>query len=143
VSQFAKSVIVDSGALLALLAERDEHHRWATEQWKFIEPPIQICEAVISETSFLLKREDCDTDPLFAFLENVVFRIGFAAREHLSDIRALMHRYRNLPISFADACMVRMAELSPTAAIFTVDRDFVIYRKHGNRVISTLMPPHD
>jgi predicted nucleic acid-binding protein len=43
-------------------------------------------------------------------------------------------------MSLADACLVRMAEIFPGSKVLTFDRDFLIYRKHGNRVIPVLMP---
>jgi predicted nucleic acid-binding protein len=49
-------VIIDTGALLALLSERDLRHDWVKQQLATIEPPLFTCEAVISETSFLLNR---------------------------------------------------------------------------------------
>jgi predicted nucleic acid-binding protein len=52
----------------------------------------------------------------------------------------LMRTYRNVPISFADACLVRMSELHQNAPVFTLDRDFRIYRRHGRQLIETIMP---
>lgn len=141
VNRFAGSVIADSSALLALISEDVEHHDWAVAQWDLIDPPALLCEAVISEAAFLLKREGAETDALFEFLETGAFEIAFSVADHLHDVRALMKRYQNLPMAFADACIVRMAELNQNAIVFTLDSDFTIYRKHGNKVIPLLMPP--
>ena len=87
------------------------HHEWAVEQWKRLSPPLLTCEPVLTEAAFLLKREGRDTDPLFALLERGVIRIALAVQEEQADLRALMHRYRNRPMSLADACLVRLSEI--------------------------------
>ena len=51
-----------------------------------------------------------------------------------------MLRYRNRPMSLADACLVRLSELHTSGEVFTLDSDFRIYRRHGNRVIPLLIP---
>ena len=79
-------------------------------------------------------------DTAVALLERGVLRVGLAVEDQLADLRALMRRYRDRPISLADACLVRLAELHPGGVIFTLAADFRIYRRHGNKVIPVLMP---
>ena len=55
-----------------------------------------------------------------------------------ADLRALMRRYRNRPMSLANACLVRLSELQTDGEVFTLDSDFRIYRRHGNKVIPVL-----
>lgn len=86
------------------------------------------------------KREGRDADPLFALLERGVIRVALDVQEEQADLRALMRRYRNRPMSLADACLVRLSELETAAEVFTLDSDFRIYRRHGNKVIPVLMP---
>jgi predicted nucleic acid-binding protein len=43
-------------------------------------------------------------------------------------------------MSLADACLVRLSELHRDSTVFTLDSDFRIYRRHGNKVIPVLMP---
>jgi predicted nucleic acid-binding protein len=105
-----------------------------------LRPPLLTCEPVLTEAAFLLKREGRDTDALFALLERGVIRIALAVEEEQADLRALMRRYRNRPMSLADACLVRLSEIHTTAEVFTLDSDFRIYRRHGNRVIPVRMP---
>ena len=93
-----------------------------------------------SEAAFLLKREGREADPLFALLERGVIRIALDIEEEQADLRALMHRYRNRPMSLADACLVRLSEIQTAGEVFTLDSDFRIYRRHGNKVIPVLMP---
>lgn len=133
-------MLLDTGPLVTFLAAGLEHHSWVCEQWKRLRPPLFTCEPVLTEAAFLLKREGRETDPLFALLERGALRVGLAVEEQLADLRALMRRYRDRPMSLADACLVRLAELQPGSMIFTFDDDFRIYRRHGSRVIPVLMP---
>lgn len=98
------------------------------------------CEPVLTEAAFLLKREGQEADPIFELLSRGVIQVPLSVQEEVADIRALMHRYRNRPMSLADACLVRLSELHPHAELFTQDSDFLIYRRHGNKVIPVLMP---
>lgn len=134
------AVLLDTGPLVAFLADGIEHHEWVRAQWKRLSPPLLTCEAVLTEAAFLLKREGCNIDPVFALLERGVLRVGLEVEAELPDLRVLMHRYRDQPMSLADACLVRMAELHPNAAVFTFDADFRIYRRNGTKVIPLLMP---
>ena len=97
-------------------------------------------EPVLTEAAFLLKREARDADALFALLERGVIHVGLHVEEERADIRALMRRYRDRPMSLADACLVRLAELHEGGRVFTLDADFRVYRRHGNKVIPVLMP---
>ena len=69
-----------------------------------------------------------------------MIRIGISLQEEQADLRALMHRYRNRPMSLADACLVRLSEIHTSGEIFTLDSDFRVYRRHGNKVIPVRMP---
>jgi len=132
--------LLDTGPLVSFLASGLKHHTWAVEQWKRLRPPLLTCEPVLTEAAFLLKREGRDTDALFALLERGVIRIALAVQEEQADLRALMRRYRNRPMSLADACLVRLSEIHTAGEILTLDSDFRIYRQHGNRVIPVRMP---
>ena len=58
----------------------------------------------------------------------------------LRATRALVGRYASVPMSLADACLVRMTELLPGATVITLDRDFAVYRRHGRQVVPLLSP---
>jgi len=81
-----------------------------------------------------------DAGAIFELLDRKVIRIALSVQEELADLRALMHRYRNRPMSLADACLVRLSEIQSSGEVFTLDSDFRIYRRHGNRVIPVRMP---
>ena len=132
--------LLDTGPLVSYLASGLEHHEWAVEQWKQLRPPLLTCEPVLTEAAFLLKREGRDTDPLFELLARGVVSVALAVQEQKADLRALMRRYRNRPMSLADACMVRLSEIHSAGEVLTLDSDFRIYRRHGNKVIPVRIP---
>lgn len=134
------ATLIDTGPLVTFLAAGLEHHSWVCDQWRRLHPPLLTCEPVLTEAAFLLKREGRDTDPLFALLERGILRVGMEIGDQVADLRVLMRRYRDRPMSLADACLVRMAELHSSSTIFTLDADFRVYRRHGNKVIPVLMP---
>jgi len=133
-------VLLDTGPLVSYLLPELQGHSWAATQWKTLSPPLLTCEPVLTEAAFLLRREGRDASVLFALLEAGAIRIAMSVQEEQADLRALMHRYRNRPMSLADACMVRLAELHSDGEVFTLDSDFRIYRRHGNKVIPVRMP---
>ena len=70
-------------------------------------------------------------------------RIGLQLDQETGAIRALMQRYANVPMSLADACLVRLAELTGLP-ICTLDDHFSIYRAHGRRALHLITPgPRD
>ncbi len=133
-------VLLDTGPLVSFLAAGLKHHAWTVAEWKRLRPPLLTTEPVLTEAAFLLKREGRDADALFALLERGVIRIAFSVQEQQADLRALMHRYRNMPMSLADASLVRLSELHANSEVLTLDSDFRVYRRHGNKVIPVRMP---
>lgn len=93
-----------------------------------------------TEAAFLLKREGHDADSLFSLLDRGVIRVALAIQEQQADLRTLMRRYRNRPMSLADACVVRLSEMHAAPEVLTLDTDFRIYRRHGKRVIAVRLP---
>ena len=130
----------DTGPLVAFLNRGDQHHAWAGEQFDQITQPLVTCEAVISEIVFLLQSEQLPADPLFEAIERGAVQVQFSAEEHWPDLRRLLNKYADLPMSFADACLVRMAELAGRCQVFTTDRHFRVYRRHGRDVIPLIAP---
>lgn len=135
-----KTWIVDTGPLVALLVGDDTQHAWAVDQSKHAPSTVFTCEAVVSEALFLLKREDHDTDDLFALIETGFLRSDFDFQGEYRQIRELMLRYRERPMSFADACLVRMTEIHSDVSVWTLDRNFNFYRKNRRQTLSLVAP---
>lgn len=134
----ATSVVVDAGFLVALLSQRDRHHEWATIQAQVSAPPWRTCEAALSETFHLLRSRG--VAPLSALLRRGALIPAFTSVPELDRLCGLMERYADLPMSFADACLVRMSETLPDPILLTTDADFQVYRRHGRQTIPVRMP---
>lgn len=136
----ATRVLVDTGPLVAYLNRRDRHHAWAVECWKALTDPLRTCEAVVSEAVFLLQSEGADLNPLLQLIERDLVRLDFVMSDHRADVLRLLRKYRDQPMSVADACLVRMAELADQSQVFTTDTDFRVYRRKGRHTIPLLSP---
>ena len=135
-----KRLIVDTGPIVALLNANDAHHRWTRNVLDRVEPPMTTCEAVISEACFLLRRINGGQDAVLDLVERKVVTISFALSVELTAVRKLMARYASVPMSVADACLVRMSELDDRATVLTLDSDFEVYRRNRRQVIPTIRP---
>lgn len=127
--------IADTGVIVAFLDQRDAHHGWAVTAARELGLPWLTCEAVLAEAWHLLRRVPSAGDQLFGLLASGALRLPFALEPEREAVRALHRKYRDVPMSLADACLVRMAELHDDHAVFTLDAHFAVYRKHGNRPI--------
>ena len=135
-----RTVLLDTGPLVALFNRRDRYHRWAIEQWAELEPPLLICEPVLTEACFLLRDLSGGPGAVLELLARGTAKIDYRVEAEAERLGPLMSRYAQMPMSLADACLVRMVEQQSDAAVFTLDRDFHIYRVHGRRVIPVIMP---
>jgi len=102
--------------------------------------PLLTCEAVVAESLFLLRRGGIDAAGLLNLIIRGLVIPKFPLVAEIQAIHQLMRRYRNLPMSLADACLVRMAEIHERSVVMTLDSDFVIYRKSHRKVIPLLRP---
>jgi predicted nucleic acid-binding protein len=136
----ATRVLVDSGPLVAYLNRRDRHHAWAVKCWKALTAPLSTCEAVVSEVIFLLQSNGASPEPMLQLIERDLVRLDFVIADHRADVFRLLRKYRDRPMSVADACLVRMTELADHSQVFTTDRDFLVYRRKGRHTIPLLAP---
>ncbi len=98
---------------------------------------------MLAETMHLLARFSRAQDALLGLLENGPLTITFQISEHVSALRKLHQRYRDRPMSLADACIVRMAEIYERHAVLTLDSDFSVYRKHGRVPLALIHPAEE
>lgn len=134
----AASVIVDASFLITLLSRRDSNHRWAAEQALRYPPPWLTCEAVLSEAFHLLGATG--RPRLAALLQRRAVASAFRLDPDAEAILQLMRKYADVPMSFADACLVRMSETISQPVLLTTNADFRIYRRHGRKVVPCVMP---
>jgi predicted nucleic acid-binding protein len=136
-------VLVDTGVLIALIDPDTREHEWAQDRAKRLPQPFQTSEPVLTEAAFVLARDGFDADELFALAEAGVIRVGLSFEDERAALRELMARYRDVPMSLADATLVRLAELNDDSSVFTLDADFRLYRRHRNKIIPVMMPDDD
>ena len=136
------AVIVDTGPIVALLDADETHHRWARKQFESLAPPLLTCESVLSEACFLLRRIGVDASLPVTLLRRGVLKVVdvLATADDADAVTVLMRRYANVPMSLADACLVRMLEQTENGSIMTLDSDFQVYRQSRRRTIRVLFP---
>jgi uncharacterized protein len=133
-------VIGDTSAIVAVLRSNETHHYWATKTLREIPKPIVTCEAVIAECCFLLSASRTGQKAVLDRLTEGIIEIGFRLSDEIDHVSRLISKYSDVPMSLADACLVRMSESIADSAIFTLDQDFLVYRKHQRQRIPLIMP---
>jgi uncharacterized protein len=133
----AASVLVDASFLVTLHSRRETNHGWADRQARRYPPPWHTCEAAISETFHLLGP---GASVFAALLQRGLVVVSFRFSETSEAVLVLMEKYADVPMSFADACLVRMTELLAEPILLTTDNDFRIYRRHSRRAIPCVLP---
>jgi uncharacterized protein len=134
----AKSALVDAGFLVALLSRRDANHGWAAAQAPRLPPPWATCEAVLSEASHLLG--GLGTLSFASLLRRGALVCDYRFADDMDAVLKLLQKYAGVPMSFADACLVRMTETLNDPVLLTTDGDFRIYRRHGRQIIPCVLP---
>lgn len=134
----AGNALVDAGFLVALLSRRDSHHQWAVAQAPGHTPPWRTCEAVLSEAFHLLGARG--VPGLGALLRRRAVIAAFDLNNDAESVLKLLQKYTDVPMSLADACLVRMTETLPDPIILTTDSDFRIYRRHSRQMVPCVMP---
>jgi predicted nucleic acid-binding protein len=134
----AGNVLVDAGFVVALLSSRDTHHQWAAAQAPRLAPPWSTCEAALSEAFHLLGARGAPG--LSALLRRRSVLAAFDLANDLDTVLKLMQKYSDVPMSLADACLVRMTETFADPILLTTDADFRVYRRHSRHVIPCVIP---
>jgi predicted nucleic acid-binding protein len=133
-----KNVVVDAGFLVALWRREDQHHAWAVTAAQTHPPVWTTCEAVFSEAEHLLG------PPGRASLRTAsrrgALRLAPIFAEETGAVLDLLDKYEDVPMSLADACIVRLTEVLSDVLVLTTDTDFKVYRRHSRRVVPCLLP---
>jgi predicted nucleic acid-binding protein len=125
---------------VALLDRRDKYHAWVKKRLEAIDPPLDTCEAVLSEAAFLLSHLPGGSQALLELIVKGLVAIPFSLQAEARPIQQLLMRYANVPMALADACLVRLTEIHPGSVILTLDSDFQIYRRNGRSAIPVISP---
>jgi uncharacterized protein len=139
----AAEVLIDTGAILALLDKADRWHVLCVSTIAMLRLPLLTSEAVLTETFHLIRRSKTEMDAVWALLRSGTIVLTTIEHSELAQISTLMTRYKDRPMDFADATLVFLAERESIQAIFTVDQsDFATYRIAGKRRFRILPAEH-
>jgi predicted nucleic acid-binding protein len=131
--------IADTGLLVAAADGRDPHHEWAANALR-THAPFYVCEAVLLETAWVLG----SPIPVLVLVArgDLLLDPAFDLRSETARLLELCRKYADRSMDLADACLVRMTELTARCKIWTIDRgDFTAYRRNGRQVVPCEFPP--
>ena len=140
----AVSGLIDTGAILALLDRDDRWHEACVEEFAGLRLPLLTSPAVLTELFHLIGDGPRDVDAAWTFLRSGAVSVASIDGADLPSLNALMVRYRDRSMDFADATLVHLAERESLTSVFTVDHDdFETYRIGGRRRfrVIPLRPP--
>lgn len=128
-------MLLDTGPLVALLNRREKSHARVKAVLDQLPAPLFTVEPVLTEAMFLLRGLRGAPDKVLHLVRDGLLRLPMTVEAEAGALTQLVARYANVPMSLADACLVRLVELMPDASVLTLDDDFRIYRTRKNRVI--------
>ena len=134
-----KKILIDSGPLIALFDSSDKHHQKSVEFIKSNKFTLITAIASVTETLHLL---NFNRNAQLDFLEWVnrgAVEICNIEQSDFERLKELTEKYRDLPMDFADSCLVLLAEKFGITSIATIDRDFSIYRINGKKSFKTIL----
>lgn len=140
----AKTVLIDIGPLVALLNKRDQYHIWVLDTFSDLEKDTILITntAVIQECCFLLNRFHNGVNLLLKMIEEELILVQNPYPEKMGQIHTALLKYKNIDTSFADCCLLAMANSDKKSPVLTLDRDFHIYRNHSGKPLKLLSPYH-
>jgi hypothetical protein len=128
--------IADAGFIIALTSPLQRERKWARGEFQKWGAPFITCEGALIEAGHF-----CAPALIARMIQDGDFRIMFDLTEQIDPVRILLEKYKDLPMDFTDACIVRMSELLPECKVFSVDGDFKVYRRFRDQPIPTIYPP--
>ena len=125
------AVLVDAGALIALLDRSDQHHNAAVRTIATLTDTLLTVMPAVTEAMHLLGGTPRGQDALFELIEDEAVSVADLGESDFGRMKTLMRKYRSLPMDFANAALVRVAERERLTRILTFDRHFDIYTLPG------------
>ncbi len=130
----AADALIDTGAILAILDKRDPWHRLCVEAFQHLRAPLLTSEAVLTELFHMVGDDRREMEGAWGFVRSGALKLAEIRDSELPEIHALMSRYWDRPMDFADATLVYLAKRESLSTILTVDHDaFETYRIEGRR----------
>jgi predicted nucleic acid-binding protein len=128
-----KKILIDSGPLIALFDASDKYHGKAVNFIKTNKYPLVTTIASVTETLHLLNFNRNAQIDFLEWIHRGAVAIQTIENCDFGRIKELTEKYRDLPMDFADSCLVYLAEKQSINTIATIDRDFTIYRIKGRK----------
>jgi predicted nucleic acid-binding protein len=131
--------LADTGALLACLDRDDRWHARCREAFGHFRLPLSTSDAVLTELFHLVGDHPRDVEAAWAFIRSGAVAVLPISDPDLPDLEALMRKYRDRPMDFADATLVHLAQRETFSTVFTIDHDdFETYRVGGRKRLRIL-----
>jgi uncharacterized protein len=131
--------LADTGALLAYLDRTDPWHQPCREATRHFRLPLITSSAVLTELFHLLDDDARQVDFAWAFIRSGAVTVLPISDPDLADVEALMRKYHDRPMDFADATLVHLAQRESLSTVFTIDHDdFETYRVGGRKRLRIL-----
>jgi uncharacterized protein len=128
------NALIDTGAILALLDRTDRWHRVCVDAFQQLRLPLLTSEAVLTELFHLVGDSRKEVETAWKFVRSGALELGAIENSEIPQLHALMSRYADRPMDFADATLVHLAKRESLPTVFTVDHaDFDTYRIEGRR----------
>ena len=134
-----KKILIDSGPLIALFDASDKYHKKAVEFVQSNKYPLVTTIASITETLHLLNFNRNAQIDFLEWIHQGAVEIQNIENDDFGRIKDLTDKYRDLPMDFADSCLVYLAEKLNLNRIATIDRDFSIYRIKGRKKFKIIL----
>jgi predicted nucleic acid-binding protein len=130
--------LIDTGAILALLDRNDRWHRACVEAFAEFFLPLVTSAAVLAELFHLVGDNRREVEAAWAFLNSGAVTVFPIDDADMPTLHALMRKYHDRPMDFADATLVQLAQRESLQTILTVDfDDFETYRINGRKRFRT------
>jgi hypothetical protein len=130
----AADALIDTGAILAMLDDADPWSRICRETFQSLRLPLLTSQAVLTEVFHLARGDRHGMESVWTFIRSGAVKLAEIQDSELPEIHALMSRYWDRPMDFADATLVYLAKRESLSTIFTVDHaNFETYRIGGRR----------
>jgi len=126
-----KQILVDSGPLIALFDRSDAHHERSRSFLRDNPSRLVTTLASVTEVLHLLNFSAAAQADFLHWISLGGLQLASIDPPDFPRLEALVQKYSDLPMDFADACLVLIAERTGIRDIATIDRDFSIYRIHG------------
>jgi predicted nucleic acid-binding protein len=133
--------LADTGALLAYLDSSDPWHERCRDAFQEIRLPLSTSSAVLTELFHLVGDHPREVELAWAFIRSGAVTVLPISDRDLPDLEALMRKYHDCPMDFADATLVHLAQRESLSTVFTIDHDdFATYRVGGRKRLRILPP---